>query len=237
MTPDAVPPRRPRVAIAEDNYLVREGTRQLLEIGGAVEVTAAVGTAVELLAAVAADPPDAVITDIRMPPGHRLEGITAALEIRRRHPRVGVVVLSNHADDEYALQLFAHGTAGLGYLLKERVGDRAELLRAIAETAAGRSVIDPCVVEALVRRRISDERDGTAPLATLTPRERTVLDQMAAGLSNTAIAQRLHLSRSAIEKHVNAIFSKLGLVDEPATHRRVAAVVTYLSEASAPQQE
>jgi DNA-binding NarL/FixJ family response regulator len=222
------------VVIAEDNYLVREGTRQLLEIGGAVQVTAAVGTAVELLAAVAADPPDAVVTDIRMPPGHRLEGITAALEIRRRHREVGVVVLSNHADDEYALQLFADGTAGLAYLLKERVGDRAELLRAITETAAGRSVIDPVVVESLVRRRISEERDGTASaLSTLTPRERTVLDQMAAGLSNTAIAERLHLSRSAIEKHVSAIFTKLGLVDEPATHRRVAAVVTYLADDSA----
>lgn len=217
----------PRVIVAEDNYLVREGTRQLLEIGGAVEVVAAVGSAVELLAAVAADPPDAVLTDIRMPPTHRMEGIVAAREIRARHPGVGVVVLSNHADEEYALELFADGTAGLAYLLKERVGDRAELLRAITETAAGRSVVDPVVVEALVRRRT--QRDGTG-LATLTDRERTVLEQMAAGLSNTAIAEHLHVSRSAVEKNVNAIFSKLGLVDEPATHRRVAAVVTYLAQ-------
>lgn len=217
----------PRVIIAEDNYLVREGTRQLLEIGGAVEVVAAVGSAVELLAAVDVDPPDAVLTDIRMPPTHTMEGIVAAREIRARHPRVGVVVLSNHADEEYALQLFADGTAGLAYLLKERVGDRTEVLRAITETAAGRSVVDPVVVEALVRRRT--QSDGTG-LATLTNREHDVLGQMAAGLSNVAIAEHLHVSRSAVEKNVNAIFAKLGLVDEPSTHRRVAAVVTYLAQ-------
>lgn len=217
----------PRVILAEDNYLVREGTRQLLEIGGAVEVVAAVGSAVELLAAVEADPPDAVLTDIRMPPTHTMEGIVAAREIRARHPGVGVVVLSNHADEEYALELFADGTAGLAYLLKERVGDRTELLRAIAETAGGRSVVDPVVVEALVRRRT--QSDGTG-LATLTAREREVLGEMAAGLSNMAIAEHLHVSRSAVEKNVNAIFFKLGLVDQPATHRRVAAVVTYLAQ-------
>jgi DNA-binding NarL/FixJ family response regulator len=225
-------PDRPRVIIAEDNYLVREGTRQLLEIGGAVEVVAAVGSAVELVAAVDAAPPDAVLTDIRMPPTHGMEGIVAAREIRLRHPDVGVVVLSNHADDAYALELFADGTAGLAYLLKERVGDRTELLRAITETAAGRSVVDPVVVEALVRRRARYDGSG---LARLSDRERDVLDQMAAGLSNSAIGERLHLSRSAIEKHVNAIFTKLGLVDEPATHRRVAAVVTYLADSPMPR--
>ena len=159
-----------RVIIAEDNYLVREGTRQLLEIGGAVDVIAVVGTAIELLQVVEADPPDVVLTDIRMPPTHTMEGVVAAREIRTRHPDVGVVVLSQHADEEYALELFAEGTAGLAYLLKERVGDRTELLRAISETAAGRSVVDPVVVEGLVRRRTQDDSSG---LGTLTERERT----------------------------------------------------------------
>lgn len=217
----------PRVVVAEDNYLVREGTRQLLELGGAVEVVAAVGSAVELIAAVDADPPDAVLTDIRMPPTHSMEGIEAARQIRARHPGVGVVVLSNHADDEYAIELFRDGTSGLAYLLKERVGDRAELLRAITETAAGRSVVDPVVVESLVRRRTNSDSGG---LSDLTTREQDVLEQMAAGLSNGAIAERLFVSRSAVEKNVNAIFAKLGLVDEPTTHRRVAAVVTYLAQ-------
>jgi DNA-binding NarL/FixJ family response regulator len=213
------------VVIAEDHYLVREGTRQLLELGGVV-VRAAVGSAVELLAEVRRQPPDAVLTDIRMPPTHGMEGIDAALAIRAEHPGVGVVVLSNHADESYALALFAHGTAGLAYLLKERVGDLAELTRAITETVAGRSVVDPLVVDALVRRRSQRERSG---LDTLTPREREVLAHMAAGRSNTAIAERVHLSRSAVEKNVNAIFSKLDLVDEPTTHRRVAAVVAFLT--------
>ena len=217
----------PRVVVAEDNYLVREGTRQLLELGGAVEVVAAVGSAVELIAAVDADPPDAVLTDIRMPPTHSMEGIEAARQIRARHPGVGVVELSNHADDEYAIELFRDGTSGLAYLLKERVGDRAELLRAITETAAGRSVVDPVVVESLVRRRTNSDSGG---LGDLTAREQAVLEQMAAGLSNGAIAERLFVSRSAVEKNVNAIFAKLGLVDEPTTHRRVAAVVTYLAQ-------
>lgn len=217
----------PRVVVAEDNYLVREGTRQLLELGGAVEVVAAVGSAVELIAAVDADPPDAVLTDIRMPPTHSMEGIEAARQIRARHPGVGVVVLSNHADDEYAIELFRDGTSGLAYLLKERVGDRAELLRAITETAAGRSVVDPVVVESLVRRRTNSDSGG---LSDLTTREQDVLEQMAAGLSNGAIAERLFVSRSAVEKNVNAIFAKLGLVDEPTTHRRVAAVVTCLAQ-------
>jgi DNA-binding NarL/FixJ family response regulator len=139
---------------------------------------------------------------------------------------VGVVVLSHHADEAYALALFADGTAGLGYLLKERVGDLGELTRALGEAAAGRSVIDPLVVDALVRRRTQDRHGG---LEVLTPREREVLGHMAAGRSNTAIAETVHISRSAVEKNVNAIFAKLDLVDEPATHRRVAAVVAFLT--------
>lgn len=216
-----------RVVLAEDHYLVREGTRQLLELTGTVEVRVAVGTAVELMAEVRRDPPDVVVTDIRMPPTHGMEGIEAALRIRAEHPEIGVVVLSNHADEAYAMALFAEGTAGLAYLLKERVGDLEELSRAIAETRAGRSVIDPVVVEALVRRRTREARPG---LADLTPREREVLSLMAAGRSNAAIAALVHLSRSAVEKNVNAIFAKLGLVDEPSTHRRVAAVVAFLAD-------
>ena len=216
-----------RVVLAEDHYLVREGTRQLLELTGTVEVRVAVGTAVELMAEVRRDPPDVVVTDIRMPPTHGMEGIEAALRIRAEHPEIGVVVLSNHADEAYAMALFAEGTAGLAYLLKEHVGDLEELSRAIAETRAGRSVIDPVVVEALVRRRTREARPG---LADLTPREREVLSLMAAGRSNAAIAALVHLSRSAVEKNVNAIFAKLGLVDEPSTHRRVAAVVAFLAD-------
>ena len=216
-----------RVVLAEDHYLVREGTRQLLELGGMVEVVAAVGTAEELLERVRRDVPDVVVTDIRMPPTHGMEGIEAALRIRSEHPGTGVVVLSNHADETYALALFAEGTAGLAYLLKERVGDLVELTRAITETHAGRSVVDPVVVEALVRRRARQDRPG---LSELTDREREVLGHMAAGRSNSAIADAVNVSRSAVEKSINAIFAKLGLVDEPNTHRRVAAVVAFLAD-------
>jgi DNA-binding NarL/FixJ family response regulator len=224
--PDPPPGPMLRLVLAEDHYLVREGTRQLLELSGRVEVVAAVGTADELLDVVRRDPPDVVVTDIRMPPTHGMEGIEAALTIRAEHPSIGVVVLSNHADEAYARALFVQGTAGLAYLLKERVGDLEELMRAVTETRAGRSVVDPVVVDALVRRGSQQDRPG---LSELTPREREVLGEMAAGRSNTAIASAVHLSRSAVEKNVNSIFSKLGLVDEPSTHRRVAAVVTFLA--------
>jgi DNA-binding NarL/FixJ family response regulator len=216
-----------RVAVADDHYLVREGLRQLLELGGEVQVVVGVGTAVELLAALEREPVDVVVTDIRMPPGHHLEGIEAAHAIRERHPSVGVVVLSAHADAGYALELFREGTAGLAYLLKDRVGDRAELLRAIRATAAGDSVVDPQVVEAMLGR---PRRRETSALARLSQREREVLEQMAAGRSNPAIGQTLFLSVSAVEKHVSAIFTKLGLVEERSSHRRVAAVLAYLAD-------
>lgn len=216
-----------RVAVADDHYLVREGLRQLLELGGEVEVVAGVGTAVELLAAVRREPVDVVVTDIRMPPQHHLEGIEAARAIRAEHPRVGVVVLSAHADAAYALELFREGTAGLAYLLKDRVGDRAELLRAVRATAAGDSVIDPMVVEAMLH---SPRRREASALARLSDREREVLEQMAAGRSNTAIGEALYLSVSAVEKHISAIFTKLGLVEERSSHRRVAAVLAYLAD-------
>ncbi len=216
-----------RVVIAEDNYLVREGTRRLLEDSGEVQVVAAVGNADELLDAVDRLLPQAVLTDIRMPPGHDMEGIEAAHQIRARHPEVGVVVLSQHADAAYAFQLLKDGTAGLAYLLKERVGDLDELLRALRETIAGRSVIDPVVVEALLALRA---RQAHSPLATLTPREADVLREMAQGKTNAAVAASLSVSESAVEKYGNAIFSKLGLTEEPQVHRRVAAVITFLRE-------
>ena len=216
-----------RAVIAEDNYLVREGTRRLLEDSGEVEVVAAVGTAEELLDAVERLRPQAVLTDIRMPPGHHTEGIQAAHAIRLHHPQVGVVVLSQHAEEAYAFQLFQHGTAGLAYLLKERVGDLDELLRALHEVVAGRSVIDAQIVELLVAHRA---RVANSPVSRLSPREREVLREMAQGKSNAAIAEALVLSESAVEKHINAIFSKLGLSEEPQLHRRVAAVLTYLRD-------
>jgi DNA-binding NarL/FixJ family response regulator len=216
-----------RVALAEDHYLVREGTRQLLEAAGDVEVVAAVGTGAELIGAVRRLRPAAVLTDIRMPPGHHMEGIEAAHAIRAEHPRIGVVVLSQHADEGYAYELLRHGTAGFAYLLKERVGDRHELVRALHEAAAGRSVIDPLVVDALVARRA---RIAASPLHELNARELAVLGAMAQGQTNQAIATSLHLSVSAIEKHINAIFLKLSLTHETLVHRRVAAVLTFLRD-------
>lgn len=214
-----------RIVIAEDNYLVREGTRRLLEDTGEIEVLAAVGDAESLCRAVQVTGPDAVITDIRMPPRHHMEGIGAAHRIRASNPGVGVVVLSQHADPAYAVELFKNGTAGLAYLLKERIGDLDALLRSISEVIAGRSVLDSEIVDALIARR-SDHAGGP----NLTPREHEVLHHMAQGRTNAGIATALFLSESAIEKHVNAIFSKLELREEPRMHRRVSAVLRYLQE-------
>lgn len=183
-------------------------------------------TVEELLATAEESRPDVVVTDIRMPPTHHLEGIEAAHELRARYPKLGVVILSNHADYGYALELFKDGTQHLAYLLKDRVGDRAELLRAIRETAERGSVVDPIVVEGLVSR---GGREGRSSIDSLTPREREVLEQMAGGRNNAAVAEALHLSVSAVEKNVNSIFAKLGLSEERSTHRRVAAVLAYLA--------
>jgi DNA-binding NarL/FixJ family response regulator len=217
-----------RVAIAEDHYLVREGTRRALEDGGTIEVVAAVGTAVELEDAVERLRPDVVVTDIRMPPGHHTEGIEAAHRIRAAHPHVGIVVLSQYAEAAYALELLGDGSRGRAYLLKERVGDPAQLVHAVAEVARGGSVVDPDVVTALVA---SSGQQHRSPLAALTDREREVLERMAQGHTNAAIAARLHLSESSIEKYATSIFAKLGLGDEPRIHRRVAAVLTFLRDA------
>lgn len=221
-------PERIRVVIAEDNYLVREGTRRLLEDSGEVEVLASVSNAEELLRAVDDLRPDAVLTDIRMPPGHRVEGIEAAHSIRKKHPGIGVVVLSQHSDAAYAVQLLKDGTEGLAYLLKTRVGELDELLHALREVVAGRSVVDSGVVERLVDYR---SRQTESPLRLLSEREVEVLREMAEGKSNSSIASSLHLSESSVEKYVNTIFSKLGLSEERLLSRRVAAVLTYLRAA------
>lgn len=217
-----------RVVIAEDHYLVREGTRRLLEDTGNISVVSAVGDAAELLDAVERLRPEAVIADIRMPPGHHTEGIAAAHAIRCDHPGIGVVILSQHADENYAFDLFRRGTDGLAYLLKERIGELDELLRALREVAAGRSVVDPRIVEVLMG---SHTRAANAPLAGLTRRELDVLRHMAEGKTNRAIAKALVLSESTIEKHVNSTFAKLGLAEETQLHRRVSAVLAYLRHA------
>jgi DNA-binding NarL/FixJ family response regulator len=215
---------RLRVVIAEDHYLVREGTRRLLEDSGTVEVLAAVGTADELHDAVRRFAPDAVLTDIRMPPGHHMEGIDAAHTIRRDHPGVGVAVFSQHTDASYATELFKDGTSGLAYLLKDRLDDLDDLVRALREVSRNGSVIDPIVVDALLAQR---NRSRRSPLGELTPRELDVLREMAQGRTNAGIEQALHLSTSTVEKHVNSIFGKLRLADAP-VHRRVAAVLAFL---------
>jgi DNA-binding NarL/FixJ family response regulator len=223
-------PDRLRVVIAEDNFLVREGTRRLLEDSGEVEVLAGVGNAEELLEAVARLRPGVVLTDIRMPPTHHLEGIEAAHTIRARFPDVGVVVLSQYSEASYAVQLFRDGTDGLGYLLKASVGELAELLHALREVSVGRSVVDSRVVERLVTFRT---RQSQSALQALTSRELDVLREMAEGKTNGAIAESLHLSESAIEKYVNTIFAKLHLSEERKLSRRVAAVLTYLRDSPA----
>ena len=219
--------RRLRVVLAEDNFLVREGTRRLLEDSGQVHVVACVSDAEQLLDAVRLLLPDVVVTDIRMPPSHHMEGIAAAHAIRAEHPTIGVAVLSQHIDESYAFALLHEGTAGLAYLLKDRLGDLDELIRALREVAAGGSVIDPVVVDALVARRTRNRR---SPLSALTGRELDVLREMAQGKTNTGIERSLHLSASTVEKHINSIFGKLGLGESP-VHRRVAAVLTFLRDA------
>jgi DNA-binding NarL/FixJ family response regulator len=218
-----------RVIIAEDNKVYREGVRAVLEYGGELEVVAAVDGPEELLRQVDELTPDAVVTDIRMPPTHQMEGIEAAHEIRRRHPKIGVLVLSQHADDSYAFELLKDGTAGLGYLLKERIGDDDGAIgRAIKEVVAGRSVIDPEVVDGLVTRQA---KARSSPLHRLTERERDVLALMAQGKTNEAIADALHLHRATVEKHINSIFVAFDLAEEKQVNKRVAAVLLFLRDA------
>jgi DNA-binding NarL/FixJ family response regulator len=220
-----------RVVFAEDNYLVREGTAALLSSVDAVDLVATVGDFDGLMAAVEEHTPDAVLTDIRMPPNNSTEGIDAALAIRAGHPNIGVVVLSQFADEDYAFDLLKGGAAGLGYLLKERVADVEELVRALEEVSRGGSVLDPKVVESLVARQ---NRTATSPLSQLTDREREVLEQMAQGKNNAAIARSMFLTERAVEKHINSLFHKLGLSEENEVHRRVMAVLTLMREGSPP---
>ena len=219
--------QRLRVVVAEDHYLVREGIRRALEESGAIEVVAAVGSAEELDMVVAREQPDAVVTDIRMPPTHGTEGIEAAHRLRRAHPQIGIVVLSQYAEASYAMDLLRDGTAGRAYLLKERIGDPEHLVSAVRQVVSGGSTIDPAVVAAMVTHGTQRE---DSPLRRLTDRERDVLAQMAEGRSNSGIAERLHLSVSSVEKYSTAVFAKLGLGDEPLVHRRVAAVLAFLHE-------
>jgi DNA-binding NarL/FixJ family response regulator len=215
-----------RVVIAEDSYLVREGVVRLLEAQEGVDVVGACGDYDGLLATVDAELPDVVLTDIRMPPTGTDEGVRAANALRERHPDIGVVMLSQYAEPAYALALLEHGSSGRAYLLKERVSDVDQLLRAISEVAEGGSVIDPKIVEGLVEARA---RRRNSPLEHLTPRESEVLAEMAQGRNNAGIAAALGLSERAVEKHINSLFSKLSLSEEIDGHRRVLAVLVYLS--------
>lgn len=222
-----------RVVLADDNFIVREGMRELLQAVDEVEVVAACTDFGSLLAAVERDQPDVVVTDIRMPPTNTDEGIRMAEGLRASAPSIGVVVLSQYADAEYALALLDRGAAGRAYLLKERVSDLDQLVNAIREVARGGSAIDPKVVENLIAARARGKRSA---LAELTPREREVLATVAEGKNNASIAQTLHLSEGAVEKHISSIFSKLGVSEEQDVHRRVKAALIYLAEEGEPDR-
>ncbi|MBY8852501.1 response regulator transcription factor [Saccharothrix longispora] len=209
-----------RVILAEDSTLLREGLVRLLVEEGH-EVLAAVGDAQALLDAVAAHRPDVVVTDVRMPPTNTDEGLRAALEVRERFPGVGVLVLSQYVEQRYAVDLLTGHADGVGYLLKDRVVQVEEFLDALRRVGAGGAAFDPEVVRRLLART-------TSPLDVLTARERDVLAHMAEGHTNNAIADRLHVSRSAVEKHINSIFDKLGLSADGGYSRRVLAVLRYL---------
>ncbi|MFG3257768.1 response regulator [Streptomyces sp. NPDC048172] len=211
-----------RVTLADDSTLLREGLARLLADEGH-EVVATAGDAAGLLEAVAADPPDVTVVDVRMPPTHTDEGLRAALEIRERWPGVGVLVLSQYVERRYATELLSRPEGGVGYLLKDRVAQVDEFLEALDRVAEGRTAFDPEVV-----RRLLARSTHTDPLERLTPREGEVLGTMAQGHTNAAIAQRLHLSQSAVEKYINSIFAKLDLDSSQGYSRRVLAVLRYL---------
>jgi len=216
-----------RLVLADDHYLVREGLRSLLADQADLEIAAVCGDLEALLAAVAAESPDVVVTDIRMPPGDTDEGIQAARRLRESDPEVGVVVLSQHADPGYLLALLDGGGARRAYLLKERLTDPEQLVGAIRAVAAGGSVIDAKVVETLVAENARGEE---SPLSELTPRERDVLRGMAEGKNNAAIAEALFLTERSVEKVIHSIFLKLGLTWEQAVNKRVKAVILYLAQ-------
>jgi DNA-binding NarL/FixJ family response regulator len=215
-----------RVVIAEDSVLLRAGIVRLLHEINA-DVVAEVGDGETLVAAADRFLPDLVITDVRMPPNHSDEGVRAALEIRRRQPAIAILVLSQYVEEHYATELLAGETAGIGYLLKDRVADVSDFIAAVLNVASGGTTLDPEVVSQLLAR--SRRRD---PLATLTPREMDVLRLISEGRSNTAIAGLLVVSEGAVEKHVSNIFTKLDLPQSTTDHRRVLAVLRYLEGAS-----
>jgi DNA-binding NarL/FixJ family response regulator len=216
-----------RLVIAEDDFLVREGVKELLASAEDVEVVAICGDLEGLVAAVEREKPDVVLTDIRMPPTNTDEGVQAAERFRGSAPDTAVLVLSQYDEAEYALALLEGGARGRGYLLKQRVSDLDQLVAAIREVARGGSVIDSKIVEGLVAARAGR---GTSPLEQLSAREREVLGGMAEGKSNAAIASGLSLTERAIERHINSIFSKLGLTAEKDVHRRVKAVLMFLAK-------
>jgi DNA-binding NarL/FixJ family response regulator len=218
-----------RVVVADDDLLVRAGLCSLLALSDAVEVCGTCESVPELLAAVEAHTPDVVLTDIRMPPDHRDEGVQAAQRLRATHPQVGVVVLSQYADPGYAAAVFAGGSRGRGYVLKQRVDDLDFLLLVITTVASGGSFIDEEVVEVLARGRHApvDHRIGS-----LTPREQEVLAEVATGATNAGVAAALGISDNAVEKHINSIFAKLGLDDGRTVNRRVRAVLAHLESAA-----
>jgi DNA-binding NarL/FixJ family response regulator len=215
-----------RVVFAEDSYLVREGVRRLLEGESDIELVASCENLDSLLAAIEAEQPDVVVTDIRMPPTQRDEGIQVADRLRETAPETGVVVLSQFADPQYALALLDKGADRRAYLLKDRISDVGQLAGAIREVARGGSVIDPKVVEGLVAAKSRE----ASPLDELTPRERQTLAEMAQGKTNAAIAASLVITERSVEKIIHSIFQKLGLTWQQEVHRRVKAVLIYLAE-------
>jgi DNA-binding NarL/FixJ family response regulator len=222
---ESVSPAPVRIVVADDALLVREGIQRVIETYPDLEVVSAVGDLDTLLAAVEEHKPEVVVTDIRMPPTWSDEGIRAATRLRETAPGTGVVVLSQYIEPAYALDLLSAGSQRRAYLLKERVSEPDQLADAIREVARGGSVVDPRVVEVLV----AGARRADDPLARLTRREREVLEQIAQGKSNAGVASALVLTERAVEKHINTLFAKLGLTAEPEVHRRVSAVLLYLS--------
>jgi DNA-binding NarL/FixJ family response regulator len=218
-----------RLVVADDSMLVREGIVRVLDTDAELAVVALCADYDELIEAVDRETPDVVVTDIRMPPSGGDEGIRAARELRVSHPTVGVVVLSQYLDPAYAVALLDAGSEGRAYLLKERISDPDELVGAVRTVAAGGSVIDPKVVETLVETRT---RAAQSPMRYLTPRESEVLAEIARGKNNAAVGASLGLSERAVEKHINSLFAKLHLTEEPDVHRRVKAVLLYLADRS-----
>jgi DNA-binding NarL/FixJ family response regulator len=227
-------PRPLRVAIADDSYLVREALSHVLDDADGIEVVASVGDRDSLLRAVELEHPDVVVSDIRMPPTLTDEGLQIAARLREEHPEIGVVILSQFTDPRYGLALLDHGSDGRAYLLKERVQHRGQLVGAIEAVAQRGSVIDAKVVEGLIDARSRAEH---SPLNELTPRELEILAFVARGYSNQAIADELVLTKRAVEKHINAIFLKLGLTEAADVSRRVKAALIYLAEHEVPEPE